>query len=121
MIEFFILVPVLVAQSRQITEHCGSSWKTASTFPIEELFIRKPAFDHHTIVFVLYEAQVIIMLYKLRQHKCRYAAVLKLLRLSNEFNIEPFFRSNLSVRSLDILYSIKYNVFRTFHNSISMG
>src|SRR4030081_787711 len=69
MIKFFVFVPVLVPQGRQITENCRCGRKTAGTFSIKKLFVSKSTFNDHAIVLILYKTQMIILFHKLRKYK----------------------------------------------------
>src|SRR4030095_11816742 len=81
MVQFLVFIFVLVAKCRNITQNGRGSGKTSGAFSIKELLIGKTAFNNYAIVFIFYEGEVIVMLYKLREHKGSYSSVLQFLSL----------------------------------------
>src|SRR5688500_2513260 len=65
MIQFFVLILILIAECRNITQHSRSSREAACTFSIKELLVCKTAFYHYAIIFILYKSKMVILFYKL--------------------------------------------------------
>src|SRR5258708_1507333 len=61
MIKLFVFVFILITQRRKITQHGRSSREGAGAFAIKELFVGKPALDHHPIVLILYKGKRIVV------------------------------------------------------------
>src|SRR5690606_6114698 len=66
LMQLFIFVTILIPKGRYIAQNCRRSRETACSLSVKKLLVGETAFYHHSIIFIAYKCQRILLPNKLR-------------------------------------------------------